>query len=263
MVEAIEIFIKQMNDMAQKLKMHNTTIKNPSGLSARGQLSTTYDIALLTLHASQNQYISEIWRKKEYQVDILGEDARQTTIKTTIENKFLSNYYTLLGGKTGTLGIIKNLTAIVYEQEKQYIVVTIGAQGNRFHQTRLILDYALKGALSEDIQIRAYTVMPYPSFPIHLSNHTRLQQLLAYKEHEKVNPASIIKLLTILTALTYPITMEDSIVIEADDIVEDALNALKIGDIISVNDALHLMLLASSNIAAQALARFVGQKSIK
>jgi D-alanyl-D-alanine carboxypeptidase len=57
--------------------------------------------------------------------------------------------------------------------------------------------------------------------------------------------------------------MEDSIVIEAEDIVEDALNALKIGDIISVNDALHLMLLASSNIAAQALARFVGQKSIK
>ena len=105
--------------------------------------------------------------------------------------------------------------------------------------------------------------MPYPSFPIHLSNHTRLQQLLAYKEHEKVNPASIIKLLTILTALTYPITMEDSIVIEAEDIVEDALNALKIGDIISVIDALHLMLLASSNIAAQALARFVGQKSIK
>ena len=86
---------------------------------------------------------------------------------------------------------------------------------------------------------------------------------MAYKEHEKVNPASIIKLLTILTALTYPITMEDSIVIEAGDIVEDALNALKIGDIISVNDALHLMLLASSNIAAQALARFVGQKSIK
>ena len=45
--------------------------------------------------------------------------------------------------------------------------------------------------------------------------------------------------------------MEDSIVIEAEDIVEDALNALKIGDIISVNDALHLMLLASSNIATK------------
>ena len=61
--------------------MHNTMIKNPSGLSARGQLSTTYDIALLTLHASQNQCISEIWRKKEYQVDILGKTPDKQRLK--------------------------------------------------------------------------------------------------------------------------------------------------------------------------------------
>ncbi|WP_368045588.1 hypothetical protein [Staphylococcus rostri] len=45
-------FIEYMNKKALEIGMREPNFKNPSGLSARGQLSNSYDLTLLTLHAS-------------------------------------------------------------------------------------------------------------------------------------------------------------------------------------------------------------------
>ncbi|MDO5375447.1 MAG: serine hydrolase [Staphylococcus rostri] len=84
-----------------------------------------------------------------------------------------------------------------------------------------------------------------------------LEPLLSKNENLKSNPASLTKLLTLLTALDYPLSLEQEVEILPCDSVEDTRNPLNIGDVITINDIMHLMLLLSSNIAANVLARFV------
>lgn len=48
--------------------------------------------------------------------------------------------------------------------------------------------------------------------------------------------------------------------IETADITEDNMNDIKENDIFYIIDLLHLMLLSSSNIASNALARYVTEK---
>ncbi|WP_211240557.1 hypothetical protein [Staphylococcus haemolyticus] len=57
--------------------------------------------------------------------------------------------------------------------------------------------------------------------------------------------------------LEYPIDLNDKIKIQESDIVEDNMNNIYVGDIISLNDAMHFMLLSSSNILANAVARYI------
>jgi D-alanyl-D-alanine carboxypeptidase len=58
--------------------------------------------------------------------------------------------------------------------------------------------------------------------------------------------------------LEYPIDLNDKIKIQESDIVEDNMNNIYVGDIISLNDyAIHFMLLSSSNILANAVARYI------
>ena len=80
--------------------------------------------------------------------------------------------------------------------------------------------------------------------------------MFSKNESDKSNPASITKLLTLITALEYPIDLNDKIKIQESD-VEDNMNNIYVGDIISLNDAIHFMLLSSSNILANAVARYI------
>ncbi|MDO5375446.1 MAG: hypothetical protein Q4F01_04595 [Staphylococcus rostri] len=72
-----------------------------------------------------------------------------------MHNNQLNNFYTVIGGKTGTVGYIKNLSVLVFENNQIYIVTTLGATGNRFHQVRLILDKALGKPIHENIQVKS------------------------------------------------------------------------------------------------------------
>ncbi len=48
------LFIKEMNIMAKKLHMKQTTYTNPHGLSEKANHSTAYELAYLSSHAMKN-----------------------------------------------------------------------------------------------------------------------------------------------------------------------------------------------------------------
>ncbi|PNZ84481.1 D-alanyl-D-alanine endopeptidase [Staphylococcus microti] len=252
-----------MNKKALEIGMKEANFKNPSGLASRGQLSTSYDLTILTLHSSFNFIISKILTEKQYHFHIKGPQSRDIMIKTTVRNDFLNNFYTVIGGKTGTLGYIKNLSVLIFEDNQLYVVTALGATGNRFHQVRLILDQALGKPINEPIQVKSYNVIKYPTIPEHLLKHVHLNSLLAKDDDVKSAPASLTKLLTLLTALDYPLPLNQEVEILNCDIVEDGLNPLHVGDILTIEDILHLMLLSSSNIAANMLARFVEETYLR
>ncbi|MDW4458728.1 serine hydrolase [Staphylococcus saprophyticus] len=252
----MDVFISKMNEVAKNIGMLNSNFKNPSGLTKKGQLSTSYDLSLLLLQASLNPIIVKIWKKEKHIVRILGDNTRKSEIKSTVYNKSLNNYYDILGGKTGTVDFIKNLSVLLYAKDEIYLVTVLKAKGNRFHQVKLIMDTVLDNK-ENNIDANSFTVFKYPLKNIELLKNFKPHSVFSKNESDKSNPASITKLLTLITALEYPIDLNDKIKIQESDIVEDNMNNIYVGDIISLNDAMHFMLLSSSNILANAVARYI------
>lgn len=117
-----EEFVSLMNKKAKEIGMKNTIFYNSSGLdnTTRGNLSTTYDMALLTKYAMQNETYKEIVKTKKHTV--------KTNLKTYIwhnKNKLLSYDY-VTGGKTGyTEKAKRTLVSTASKNNINLIVVTI------------------------------------------------------------------------------------------------------------------------------------------
>lgn len=102
MAEAIagseEEFVKLMNKKAKEIGMKNTTFINAHGLDddTSGNLSTAYDMALLSSYANQYDLYREIVGTKKY--------TTKTDVKSYVwynRNKLLSKYEFATGGKNG------------------------------------------------------------------------------------------------------------------------------------------------------------------
>ena len=117
-----EEFVKLMNKKAKEIGMKNTIFYNSSGLdnTTRGNLSTSYDMALLAKYAMQNETYKEIVKTKKHTV--------KTNLKTYIwhnKNKLLSYDY-VTGGKTGyTEKAKRTLVSTASKNNINLIVVTI------------------------------------------------------------------------------------------------------------------------------------------
>lgn len=117
-----EEFVKLMNKKAKEIGMKNTIFYNSSGLdnTTQGNLSTTYDMALLTKYAMQNETYKEIVKTKKHTV--------KTNLKTYIwhnKNKLLSYDY-VTGGKTGyTERAKRTLVSTASKNNINLIAVTI------------------------------------------------------------------------------------------------------------------------------------------
>lgn len=115
-------FVKLMNKKAKEIGMKNTIFYNSSGLdnTGKGNLSTSYDMALLTKYAMKNDIYKEIVKTKKYTV--------KTNLKTYIwhnKNKLLSVDY-VTGGKTGyTEKAKRTLVSTASKNNINLVVVTI------------------------------------------------------------------------------------------------------------------------------------------
>lgn len=117
-----EEFVKLMNQKAKEIGMKNTTFYNSSGLdnNTRGNISTAYDMALITKYAMQNETYKKIVKTKKY--------TAKTNLKTYIwhnKNKLLQYDY-ITGGKTGyTEKAKRTLVSTASKDNINLIVVTI------------------------------------------------------------------------------------------------------------------------------------------
>lgn len=95
----MENFALLMNEMANKIGMKNSYFYNAHGLEEDGEignLSTAYDMALLTKYAMENKTFREIFGTKKWTVK-----TNYKTYSWTNKNKLLHNYEYITGGKTG------------------------------------------------------------------------------------------------------------------------------------------------------------------
>ena len=103
--DAVGRFIAEMQAKAVQLGLRDTQFRNPSGLPARGQLTTAADIAKLMLAVLQYPDITATWGKASHVMQVHGakrqeQEPREQKICSTVK---VINDYDVVGGKTGTL----------------------------------------------------------------------------------------------------------------------------------------------------------------
>ena len=117
-------FVKLMNETAKSLNMINTEFINSSGLednNGLGNMSTSYDMALLMSYAMKNDTFKKIVGTKEKTV--------KTNYKTYIwnnKNKLLKDYKYCTGGKTGyTKKAKRTLVTTASKDNMNFVIVTL------------------------------------------------------------------------------------------------------------------------------------------
>lgn len=120
-----EDFSRMMNALARSIGAKNTNFKNASGLPAKNQYSTAYDMALIVRKAMENRYIADIMRLRETEIK---EIKSGRIIKLRNHNKSLwkDTPYSIFG-KTGYTVNAQHCFAgyIRYNRWKKVIVVIL------------------------------------------------------------------------------------------------------------------------------------------
>ena len=124
-------FVYLMNEKAKEIGMKNSNFVNPSGLEENdgsANISTVYDMAILTRYAMQNEDYRRITGTKEITVK-----SSMKTYKWLNKNKLLRIYKYCTGGKTGfTKKARRTLVTTASKDGMNLIVVTFN-DGNDFN----------------------------------------------------------------------------------------------------------------------------------
>lgn len=120
---SVESFVYLMNEYASKIGMKNTLFLNPHGLEnneGKGNISTSFDMALLTSYAIQNSTFKTIFSTKNYTAK-----SSTKTYKWHNKNKLLRLDY-ITGGKTGfTEKARRTLVTTAKKDNISLVIVTL------------------------------------------------------------------------------------------------------------------------------------------
>ncbi len=135
---SVEEFVFKMNEKAKEIGMKNTTFHNPSGLDEedKGNLSTAYDMAVLTSYAMKNEFYQKIVKTKKHSVKTDG-----NTYIWHNKNKMLSYPYST-GGKTGYTEIAKRTLVSTAKKDNMNLVVVTLNDPNDWSDHRNLLEEA-------------------------------------------------------------------------------------------------------------------------
>ena len=123
-------FVDLMNSFAKKIGMKNTIFNNPCGLDEEdgGNLSSSYDMALLMKYAMKNKLFKKIVSTKSYSLK-----TNKNVYKWKNKHKLLYSYKYMTGGKTGyTKKAKRTLVSTASKDNLNLVAVTIN-DGNDFN----------------------------------------------------------------------------------------------------------------------------------
>lgn len=159
----LESFIQMMNDKAKTIGMKNTVFENPNGLdnNSDGNISTAYDMAILTSKAMQNKEYRKIVGTKKYKLK-----TNKNNYIWYNKHKLLSAYPYVTGGKTGfTEKARRTLVTTGTKDNLNLVVVTLN-DGNDFEDHKNLLEYGFK-------TYKKYGILKEGIFAIHDDNYYR------------------------------------------------------------------------------------------
>lgn len=136
----VNSFVDMMNQKARQIGMKNTTFNNPSGLDEnKGNMSTAYDMAILTSYAMQNEDYKTIVKTKHHTVT-----TNKNVYSWTNKNKLLNTYKYTTGGKTGYTEIARRTLVSTASKDGLNLVVVTLNDGNDFLDHKSLHEYGFE-----------------------------------------------------------------------------------------------------------------------
>lgn len=157
----IEKFVSLMNKTARKIGMKNSIFNNPSGLDEKddGNISSTYDMAILTSYAMKNKEFRKIVSTKSYSVK-----TDKNVYKWKNKNKLLYSYKYTTGGKTGyTKKAKRTLVTTASKENLNLTIVTIN-DGNDFNDHVNVFEEAFNNYHNYILLKKGYLNIPLENY---------------------------------------------------------------------------------------------------
>ena len=133
---SVDSFVEMMNKKAEQLGMNNTIFSNPHGLdNVNKNLSTAYDMALLSSYASSNIEYMKIVGTTKY--------TTKSNYKSYVwynKNKLLKNKY-ITGGKTGFTKLARRTLVSTGSKNNVNITIVTLNDNNDFKNHTMMYDY--------------------------------------------------------------------------------------------------------------------------
>lgn len=171
---SVEKFVEEMNFKARKIGMKNTTFHNPHGLDEEdGNLSTAYDMAILTSYAMKNKDYQKIVGTKKY---TLKTNKNHYVWKN--KNKLLNTYQYTTGGKTGFTEIAKRTLVSTASKDNTDLVVVTLNDGNDFEDHKNLYEEAFSFYRTYTVLEKGEVSIPgetyYEDYKIYLKNDYKM-----------------------------------------------------------------------------------------
>lgn len=202
-------FVNLMNQKAKEIGMKNTIFNNPNGLddNTKGNISSAFDMALLTSEAMKNSDYREIVKTKTYKLK-----TNKNTYIWNNKNKLLKTYKYTTGGKTGyTVKAKRTLVSTASKDNLNLVVVTLN-DGNDFKDHVNLFEYGYnnytnhqilkKGLFNiyddkyyKDYKLYINENFSYPIMNTEISNIVLKIELDKEKKHKKNSLVGTVKVL--------------------------------------------------------------------
>lgn len=144
---SVDEFVNMMNIKAKELGMNDSIYNNPNGLDDKGgNISSTYDMALLTSYAMKNDEYKKITGTKKHTVK-----TNMNYYSWTNKNKLLFSYKYTTGGKTGYTKIAKRTLVTTASNNNMNLVIVTLNDGNDFNNHKDLYERLFKEYTGYDI----------------------------------------------------------------------------------------------------------------
>lgn len=155
---SLDAFVKLMNKKAKELGCKNTTFVNANGITSKNDsnnVTTAYDMALITKYAIQNAYFKQIISTVTYPAEATNKNTERTFATYHKMIKQTDQFYQYAtGGKIGYTKSAKYTamtTAVQTDKELICIVLKEESGNDRFSDTKTLFDYCFKNFRYESV----------------------------------------------------------------------------------------------------------------
>ena len=267
-----EKFVAYMNKKAAAIGMTKSQFNDAAGMH---NFTTARDLLRLVVYADRYPVLLQVWSQNRYTVAVGGSNPRQQECVVRSQHPDLNDHYHVLGRKGGGLIwsksnlFIYNLAAIleIPGSRDRLAVVTMYAPGgkqeanNCFQATKEVADIAMAKYKDPNADIGNMPLCCENAIAAVLPADGSDYRVLYEKDADAVGrPMSISKVLTAICVLDILQDLQEKLTYHQLDtnIGPFYVKDFAPGDTLTYMDGLHAMMLESSNVTAQALARAAG-----
>ncbi|HEX7017355.1 MAG TPA: D-alanyl-D-alanine carboxypeptidase [Patescibacteria group bacterium] len=133
-------FVQEMNQTAQALHLGQTSYTNPSGLDEPNQVTTPFDLSVLTREVLKDEFLAATVATPSATIRDLSSGQRFQVYTT---NRLLTPTSPYRGVKTGTTELAGEVLVSRYQAEERDLLLIVMGSQDRYQDTQALTEWVL------------------------------------------------------------------------------------------------------------------------